>query len=81
MTYVIGIIERICILPKTVVYCSVKNKGLSLISSINKSYPINEIYVNKYSAKEQAINYVNMKGHQLCCDVESNKNFWWVKIK
>ena len=67
-------------MPKTVVYCSVKNKGLSLISSVNKFYSI-KYSVNKYTAKEQAINYIKMKGHQLCCDVESNKNFWWVKIK
>lgn len=82
MTYVIGIIERTCIFPKTVVYCSVENKGLLLISSINKnkSYPI-KYSVNKYTAKEQAINYVNIKGYQLCCNVKSNKNFWWVKIK
>ena len=60
MTYVIGIIERTCIMPKTVVYCGVKNKGLSLISSVNKSYSI-KYSVNKYTAREQAINYIKIK--------------------
>ena len=81
MAFIIGIIERRCKFPKTIVYCSIKEQGLSLIKNVKKS--TNELHpsVEQYSAKQQAINYLNVKGHSTCCDIESDKNFWWVKIK
>ena len=31
--------------------------------------------------RNEVINYLNMKGHSISCHIESDKNFWWVKIK
>lgn len=81
MAYIIGIIERRCKFPKTIVYCSVKEKGLLLMKNGKKSTAELRPSVEKYSAKQQAINYLNMKGHSISCHIESDKNFWWVKIK